>query len=118
MDIARAATPSFHCRASETITPHSRTIARPNSQLTQGASTRKAAGVFGRLLEATRPGARAADLYEVAARAYETAGFPREELKHHQGGAIGYRARDWVAHPRSQEVVSERQAFAWHPLEY
>ena len=43
------------------------------------------------------------------------AGFPGEELKHHQGGAIGYRAREWVAHPRSTEVVHERQAFAWNP---
>lgn len=77
--------------------------------------TRAAADVFGRLLAATRPGARAADLYAVAARAYAAAGFQGEELKHHQGGAIGYRAREWVAHPRSQEVVSERQAFAWNP---
>src|SRR5262249_1128022 len=77
--------------------------------------TRAAAGVFGRLLEATRPGARAADLYQVAVRAYDAAGFPGEELKHHQGGAIGYRAREWVAHPRSQETVRERQAFAWNP---
>ncbi|HEX6464492.1 MAG TPA: hypothetical protein VFZ98_08570, partial [Vicinamibacterales bacterium] len=36
--------------------------------------TRAAAEVFGRLLEATRPGARAADLYATAARAYEAAG--------------------------------------------
>jgi Xaa-Pro aminopeptidase len=77
--------------------------------------TRAAAGVFGRLLEATRPGAKASDLYAVAAAAYAAAGFPGEELKHHQGGAIGYRAREWVAHPRSQEVVQARQAFAWNP---
>jgi antitoxin VapB len=77
--------------------------------------TRAAAGVFGQLLVATRPGARAADLFAIAARAYEAAGFPGEEMKHHQGGAIGYRAREWVAHPRSQEVVRERQAFAWNP---
>ena len=77
--------------------------------------TRAAAEVFGRLLDATRPGARASDLYATAARAYEATGFPGEELKHHQGGAIGYRAREWVAHPRSQEVVQARQAFAWNP---
>ena len=79
------------------------------------ARTRSAAVVFGRLLEATRPGAKAADLYATAARAYEDAGFPGEELKHHQGGAIGYRAREWVAHPGSQDVVQARQAFAWNP---
>ena len=77
--------------------------------------TRAAASVFGRILDATRPGAKAADLYAVAADGYRAAGFPGEELKHHQGGAIGYRAREWVAHPRSQEVVRDRQAFAWNP---
>jgi antitoxin VapB len=79
------------------------------------AKTRATASVFGRLLAATRPGATGAQLYAVAADAYAAAGYPREELKHHQGGAIGYRAREWVAHPRSQEVVQRRQAFAWNP---
>jgi len=77
--------------------------------------TRAAASVFGRLLDSTRPGAKGTDLYDAAARAYADAGFAGEELKHHQGGAIGYRAREWVAHPRSQEVVQARQAFAWNP---
>jgi antitoxin VapB len=77
--------------------------------------TRAAASVFGRLLDATRPGATAASLYAVAAAGYADAGFPGEELKHHQGGAIGYRAREWVAHPASPEAVQARQAFAWNP---
>jgi Xaa-Pro dipeptidase len=77
--------------------------------------TRATASVFGRLLDATRPGATAAQLFTVAADAYAAAGFPGEELKHHQGGAIGYRAREWVAHPKSQESVQARQAFAWNP---
>jgi Xaa-Pro dipeptidase len=80
-----------------------------------GTRTRAAAAVFGRLLDATRPGATAASLYAVAADGYAAAGFPGEELKHHQGGAIGYRAREWVAHPASQEAVQARQAFAWNP---
>jgi Xaa-Pro aminopeptidase len=79
------------------------------------ARTRTAAGVFGRVLAATRPGATGAQLYDVLARGYADAGCPDEILKHHQGGAIGYRARDWVAHPRSEERVEERQAFAWNP---
>ena len=68
--------------------------------------TRATASVFGRLLEATRPGATGARALRASPRdAYAAAGFPGEELKHHQGGAIGYRAREWVAHPKSQEVV-------------
>ncbi len=79
------------------------------------AKTRATAGVFARLLAATRPGATGADLYQIAVAAYAAAGYPGEERRHHQGGAIGYRAREWVAHPRSSEVVQQRQAFAWNP---
>jgi Xaa-Pro aminopeptidase len=77
--------------------------------------TRATATVFGRVLAATRPAVTASALYAAAAEAYAAVGFPGEELKHHQGGAIGYRAREWVAHPKSQEVVQMRQAFAWNP---
>jgi antitoxin VapB len=77
--------------------------------------TAAAAAVFGRVLAATCPGATGAQLYETLVAAYAYAGYAGQELKHHQGGAIGYRAREWVAHPRSQEVVQERQAFAWNP---
>jgi Xaa-Pro aminopeptidase len=73
------------------------------------------ANVFGRLLEATRPGAQGRTLFAVAQRAYADAGFPGEEARHHQGGAIGYRTREWVAHPASEEAVQARQAFAWNP---
>jgi Xaa-Pro aminopeptidase len=79
------------------------------------AKTQATAAVFGRLLATTRAGVTGAELYRTAAEAYAAAGFPGEERKHHQGGAIGYRAREWVAHPHSQEVVQARQAFAWNP---
>ena len=68
--------------------------------------TRATATVFGRLLAETRPGVTAPALYTAVADAYAAAGYPGEELKHHQGGAIGYRAREWVAHPKSQESCS------------
>ncbi len=68
-----------------------------------------------KLLAATKPGVTGATLYDVAARAYAGEGFPGEELLHHQGGAIGYRTREWVAHPHNAEQVQPRQAFAWNP---
>ena len=71
--------------------------------------------VFSELLAATRPGTRASDLYDIADRAYATRGFPGEIHKHHQGGACGYKTRDWVAHPASTEIVQPNQAFAWNP---
>lgn len=74
-----------------------------------------AARVNAKLLAATRPGTTGAELYQVAARAYAAVGFEGEQLLHHQGGACGYRTRDWVAHPASAETVRPQQAFAWNP---
>jgi antitoxin VapB len=73
------------------------------------------ARVNAKLLAATRPGALGSELYRVATDAYAAEGFPGEEQKHHQGGAAGYRTRDWVAHPASAETVQKNQAFAWNP---
>jgi Xaa-Pro dipeptidase len=77
--------------------------------------TRATASVFAALLDATRSGATGAEIFAAAAAAYTHAGFPGEERKHHQGGAAGYRSRDWVAHPASEERVRPPQAFAWNP---
>ena len=79
------------------------------------ARTAANAAVFGRLLGATVPATDGRTLFHIAERAYADVGFRGEEQKHHQGGAIGYRSREWVAHPASEEVVQERQAFAWNP---
>lgn len=73
------------------------------------------ANVNAQLLAATRPGANGGDLYRLVARAYAAQGFAGEEHLHHQGGACGYRTRDWVAHPTCDETVQINQAFAWNP---
>ncbi len=77
--------------------------------------TRGSAFVNARLFDGTKPGVTGRELYELAALAYSEAGFPGEEHLHHQGGATGYRTRDWVAHPLSTEKVQNAQAFAWNP---
>ncbi|MGI9067155.1 MAG: M24 family metallopeptidase [Pyrinomonadaceae bacterium] len=77
--------------------------------------TRAAAHVNAELFGATRLGVTGRELYEVAERAYRAEGFPGEEKLHHQGGAAGYRSRDWVAHPRCADAVQQNQAFAWNP---
>ena len=74
-----------------------------------------AAFVNANLWHQTRPGKSGAELYQVAADAYRTSGFEGEIDKHHQGGAAGYRTRDWVAHPTLTEIVQPHQAFAWNP---
>jgi Xaa-Pro aminopeptidase len=77
--------------------------------------TRATAAVFAAMLAATQPGASGRDVFRETVKAYAAGGFPDEELKHHQGGAIGYRSREWVAHPACDEVVQTQQAFAWNP---
>lgn len=77
--------------------------------------TKLTAGVTAKILTATRPGISGSEIFEVAARAYSDAGFPGEEQLHHQGGATGYRTRDWTAHPQCTEQVQVSQAFAWNP---
>lgn len=77
--------------------------------------TQATAHVNAELFAATRPGVTGRELYEVAATAYRAEGVPGEEKLHHQGGAAGYRTRDWVAHPKCAEEVQENQAFAWNP---
>lgn len=77
--------------------------------------TRATAEVNAALFARTKAGATGKELYEVAAREYAAQGFRGEQHLHHQGGAAGYRTRDWVAHPACDEVVVERQAFAWNP---
>ena len=77
--------------------------------------TEACARVNAQLFAATRPGVRGSELYLVTSRGYEREGFPGEEHLHHQGGSTGYRTRDWVAHPQSEDRVQLRQAFAWNP---
>jgi antitoxin VapB len=77
--------------------------------------TESAAAVNAALYAATSPGTKASTLYAVAERAYASRGFAGEIDKHHQGGACGYRTRDWVAMPGSGEVVNMHQGFAWNP---
>ncbi len=77
--------------------------------------TEAAAFVNASLLHATQEEVTGSELYDVAARAYADSGFTDEIDKHHQGGAAGYRTREWVAHPNSNDVVGPDQAFAWNP---
>ncbi len=77
--------------------------------------TEAAAFVNASLLDATREGATGKSLYEVAANAYEHVGYADEINLHHQGGAAGYRTREWVIHPDSHDVVQKNQLFAWNP---
>jgi len=83
------------------------------------ADTRDAYGrllaVESTLLNYTRHGVLARELFPEMQRAYEAEGFGNEWARHHQGGACGYETRDWVLHEGSDKMLQEGSAYAWNP---
>lgn len=67
------------------------------------------------LHRATRPGERWGDALEAGRRAYAERGFPDEWQLHHQGGPMGYQARDFLVTPAEERRVVERQLVGWNP---
>jgi antitoxin VapB len=76
---------------------------------------RAMAEVNARLQAASRTGATADSLFQVAAEGFAANGFAGEEFDHHQGGATGFLEREWIARPGGGDKVSACQAFAWNP---
>jgi antitoxin VapB len=64
----------------------------------------------------TIPGVKAGEMLEMAKKWFAENGFPGHWQDHHQGGAIGYEEREWIAVPGSKEVIHDHQAFAWNPI--
>lgn len=71
--------------------------------------------VIERLRAATRPGATLGAILAAAKDAYREAGLPDEWRLHHQGGLIGYAARERIATPDDRMVVEAGMAVAWNP---
>lgn len=67
------------------------------------------------MMLATVPGRPAAEVFAEAQQAYAQSGFPDEWRLHHQGGAVGYQPREYIATPECGETVQPNQAFAWNP---
>lgn len=68
-----------------------------------------------RMIAATKPGRPAAEAFQAGVQAYRDLGYGDEWRKHHQGGAMGYYARDYKATAEREELVAENQAFCWNP---
>jgi Xaa-Pro aminopeptidase len=79
------------------------------------ASFTAAARIHSELLHFTRSGATSAELFEVARKAYASAGAAEEIEFHHQGGPCGYGERDWLIRPGGAESAVLPQAFAYNP---
>lgn len=77
--------------------------------------TEAAAYIFAKILSELKTGKTGAEIYQIAAEAYTEKGFADEINLHHQGGAAGYKTRDWVIHANSKDVIFPNQAFAFNP---
>lgn len=73
------------------------------------------AQVNARFMAATIPGKPLIQIFEDCKKWYKEAGYKDEWKKHHQGGAIGYKAREFKIDPGVEGFVLENQAFAWNP---
>ena len=71
--------------------------------------------VHARFRADTKQGAQASEIFTNMKDWYAQAGYPEQWRFHHQGGAIGYREREWVLTPELNETIHDRQAFAWNP---
>lgn len=68
-----------------------------------------------RMIEATRPGQPVVLAFEAALKAYEEFGYKDQWVLHHQGGSMGYYARDLKVTAATKEKVWENQAYCWNP---
>jgi antitoxin VapB len=64
---------------------------------------------------ATRPGLTLGEVFDAARAAYAATGYPDAWREHHQGGTIGYQARERIATPGDRTVIDPGMAFAWNP---
>lgn len=64
----------------------------------------------------SKPGTTAGQMIEMAKQWYKDQGFDDDWQDHHQGGAIGYAEREWIAVPESKVTIHDHQAFAWNPI--
>jgi Xaa-Pro aminopeptidase len=65
--------------------------------------------------EATKPGHTLGDVLAVARDEYARHGLDDEWTLHHQGGTIGYQARERIATPGDETRIQPGMAFAWNP---
>ena len=85
----------------------------PSSELRDKA--RSCAEIDAAMISATKAGAPVANIFRSAVQAYAEQGYAGEWKLHHQGGAAGYRSREYFADPACPFTVENAQAFAWNP---
>lgn len=67
------------------------------------------------MIEATKVGVPVQEVLKKSTELYEQKGYFDEWKQHHQGGAQGYRNREYLVYPDSKQRVLENQCFCWNP---
>jgi len=75
----------------------------------------KLADVLSAMRQATIPRNTLGDVLEATRLAYAANGLEQEWTLHHQGGTIGYAARERIATPGDKTQIKPGMAFAWNP---
>jgi Xaa-Pro aminopeptidase len=75
----------------------------------------KLAEILNQMRAATIPGNTLGGVLDAAREAYDATELEREWTLHHQGGTIGYQARERVATPGDRTLIRPGMAFAWNP---
>lgn len=67
------------------------------------------------MIAASKVGVSVQEIFYKAVELYKQKGYPNEWKLHHQGGAQGYRNRDYLVYPNSKQKILENQCFCWNP---
>jgi Xaa-Pro aminopeptidase len=84
-------------------------------QARHDAAGRVAATAVAATAEEAHEGGTAGDVFTVIQESYAAVDEPGEWREHHQGGAIGYGSREWIATPDASMPVSRPMTYAWNP---
>ena len=79
------------------------------------SKSRACAEIDAVMISATTTGTPVRQVFAIALEAYASHGYAEEWKLLHQGGAAGYRSREYFAHAGCRHVVQDGQAFAWNP---
>lgn len=73
------------------------------------------ATILAEMMHRTQPGVPLKDVFHTAVKAYEEAGYPDDWRYLHMGGMTGYKGREVIATPETEEKAALHQAYAWNP---
>jgi Xaa-Pro aminopeptidase len=71
--------------------------------------------IYASILAKMNVGTEVSNVFSHLQEAYRKEGFPKGWEQHHQGGAIGYKEREYKAYFGCDYIIRKNQTFAWNP---